>query len=272
MIVVSKLDRLSRNVRQLDRLKEWAEVNDKRIVILDGFGMKLEWPVPESGAGSLSRFMWQLVAWFAEEELITITERQASARKTVKANGAFVGKPPFGFIVIGEKYDRTIVPDPELVDVMREMVRRGIRGDTFLSIAEWMDTQVKCPQLGKLHKGSLVTGWTPTTIRGLLRNTALRGVQTSLDGRILHRHQALVSDSEWAALQARFASKASTGRKRGERATALLTGIIFAGRAVRLCTAHAPPPYVRTARNTRLNTTGARVPTTLRQSARTCTT
>jgi site-specific DNA recombinase len=233
VLVVSKLDRLSRSVRYLDRVKEWAEVNGKRIVILDGFGMKLEWPVPENGSGSLSRFMWQLVAWFAEEELITITERQAGARATVKTNGAYVGKPGFGFMVIGEKYNRTITPVPELVDTLRELVRRATRGDTNLALAKWMDTQVACKRIGKEAKGKLVTGWTPTSIQGVLANTALRGMvtcsstQNGVKSTWQHHHTPLITNSEWAALQAARASRAVKGHKRGERETAMLTGIIF---------------------------------------------
>ncbi len=96
LLVVSKLDRLSRNVRHLDKLKEWAEDYSKRIIILDGFGMRLEWPVPENGSGSLSRFMWQLVGWFAEEEWITIRDRQAAANNAIRANRGFRGKATLG--------------------------------------------------------------------------------------------------------------------------------------------------------------------------------
>ena len=248
-------------MRYLDALKHWSEENGKSILVLDAWGMQLQWPVPENGAGSVSRFMWQLVAWFAEEEWLSIAEKQAAARLTVSENRGFIGKPAFGFEVIGEKYNRSFRPVPELAPILREMVRRGTRGDTLRSIGQWLDTVAPCRQLGDTIKGKTILGWSDNSVKSLLKNRSLIGEQwRTVNGRwmCMHRSQhPLITVEAFNELQKRFTNgREDVARNRGDDA-ALLTGLIFCDVCGSGCTGMRRVGSARTVRRTRCFTTGA---------------
>lgn len=231
ILVCSKLDRLGRNARNINALKAWVEDNGKQLLVLDGMGVPLQWPVQDGAAGSLSKLMWDITSWFAEEELRGITEKQANARKEVRKNHGFVGRLPFGFkVAVGsDRYSRQLVPVPELEPIIREMVRRGIRGDTFTDIAAWMDTQVDCKHLGKKIKGATVTGWTDKSVKGVLTSTSLKGqyIYTNEGVKVTHWHEGIITEDVWNQLQ----EKCQRGFKdRGKTAPALLIGTIYCTR------------------------------------------
>jgi hypothetical protein len=224
VIVASSVDRLGRNFRDMCTLRDWADDNEKSIVVLEP---ALHWP--PATEDMVTPVVWDLLARFAEWELKTITKRQADARAKVRENRGFLGRPPFGFEVVGERYNRTIQPMPELADTLRELVRRSMRGDTLLSLCHWLDSEgIDCPRHGQIARGKLVDGWTPTTVRNILTNTALKGEQVNKDGKVMHRHAPLISVQEWDQLQSAMYSrtKHGGGRMRNGEESALLTGVI----------------------------------------------
>lgn len=212
VIVASTVDRLGRNARDNMNLRQWAEDNGKQLVILQP---SMTWPVPSGDF--TSALLWDLTARFAEMELQTITKRHADARIKVRENGGFVGKPPFAFEVTGEKYARTLVPVRALVPVLHEMIRRATAGDTLLSIARYLDAEgIETP-----HKGL----WSPTSVKNVLSSPALKGRQIAADGTITHKHDGIMSATEWDQLQTKITR--SPGRKnRNTEETAMLTGSI----------------------------------------------
>ena len=213
-IVASSVDRLGRNFRDMCALRDWAEDTHKGITVLDP---PLHWPPAPDDV--LTPIMWDLLARFAQWELQTITKRHRDARVKVRENGGYVGRPPFGFEVVGEKYSRTIQPIPNLTPAIRELVRRALRGDTLLSMAQWLDSEgICCPQLGKVANGKVVTGWSPTSVKSFLTNPVLKGKQVSKDGRVMHTHQGIMSVGEWNELQVAVqrGQKRDKGRKRME--------------------------------------------------------
>ena len=105
VLVASSVDRLGRSAADLFRLREWAESNGKSIQVLSP---SLTWPPARDDiAGPI---VWAVPARVAEPELRIITKRHADARAVVRQNGAFAGKPPWGFEPVGERYKRPTTP------------------------------------------------------------------------------------------------------------------------------------------------------------------
>jgi DNA invertase Pin-like site-specific DNA recombinase len=109
VLVASSVDRLGRSGADLFRLRIWAEEQGKQIRILSP---PLSWPPAQDDiAGPI---VWDVLARVAELELRLIMQRHAAARAVLRENGAFAGKPPFGFEVVGERYNygTTLRADP----------------------------------------------------------------------------------------------------------------------------------------------------------------
>ncbi len=228
-IVASTIDRLGRSARDLDTLKAWAEDNGKHLIVLKP---DLVWPVAPGVAGAGHRIMWSLLADLAEIERETIKERIAGGVGQARDNGAFVGRPTFGFEVVGSKYGKTLRPIPALEPVLRGMIERAKAGEGYASIARWLNTatdanghRVLPVQAGKGIKGKKGIGsdlWSPTSVAQILRSTDLKGRRTE-KGRT-HRFDSLLSVSEWNELQAAL-PVGQRGQITSE--TPLLTGILL---------------------------------------------
>jgi site-specific DNA recombinase len=213
VLVASSVDRLGRSAADLFRLREWAEENGKSIRILSP---PLSWPpAPDDIAGPI---VWDVLARVAELELRMITQRYAATRAVVKENGAFAGKPPWGFQVVGERYNKRLQVRADLAPALREMVDRALRGDTYTSIAEWLDDS----GVSTVHGGP----WSQTSVRIVLSSPALKGRYESEDGAVLHKFDGLMSAGEWKALQSALDRRP---RRRGAitAESAMLTGVIF---------------------------------------------
>jgi site-specific DNA recombinase len=213
VLVASSVDRLGRSAADLFRLREWAEVNGKSIRILSP---PLSWPpAPDDIAGPI---VWDVLARVAELELRMITQRYAATRAVVRENGAFAGKPPFGFEIVGERYNKRLQLRADLAPVLREMVNRALRGDTYTSIAEWLDAS----GISSVHGGP----WSQTSVRIVLSSPALKGRYLGADGEVLHKFDGLMTAGEWKALQTALDRRP---QRRGmiTAETAMLTGVIF---------------------------------------------
>ena len=209
----SSVDRLGRSAADLFRLREWAEVQGKSIRILSP---DLSWPpAADDFSGPI---VWDVLARVAELELRLITKRQADARAVLRENGAFFGKPPFGFEVVGERYNKRLQPRADLAPILRQMVVRALRGDTYTSIAEWLDESGVSTVHGK--------PWSQTSVRTVLANPALKGRVLNADGEVTHRFDGPMNAAGWARLQASLDRRP---QRRGmiTADTALLTGVIF---------------------------------------------
>jgi DNA invertase Pin-like site-specific DNA recombinase len=216
-IVASSLDRLSRSTRDLAELRVWAEEHNKRLRILSP---PLVWP-GEPGDFS-SGIVWSVLGELAQGiERQTVSKRYSDLQSHLKDKGSLAGRPPWGFIVVGDKYDKTLVPDPAKVKYLKGMVSRALRGDTFSSIARWLELEGVETVHGKK--------WMQNTVSGILRSPSLKGRRIDAAGKVELKHEGIMSSAEWNELQA--ALDARPGRRGKITAeTALLTGVIFCDR------------------------------------------
>jgi site-specific DNA recombinase len=213
-IVASSLDRLGRNARDLHRLQEWAEDHGKQLTIRSP---QLHWP-PEPDDFA-SPIIWDVLGRVAEIELRITTKRYADARSVIADNGGLIGKPPWGFVAVGEKYAKKLEPDLELRPYLLGMVERALRGDTYRSIGRWLDSEgIEPPKGGR---------WVPTSVINVLRNPALKGRRVHADGRVV-KFEGVLSAARFAELQAALDNR--PGRRGPITAkTPMLTGVIECG-------------------------------------------
>jgi Recombinase zinc beta ribbon domain/Recombinase len=102
------------------------------------------------------------------------------------------------------------------------MVRRALSGDTYTSIAEWLDDT----GVSTVHGGP----WSQTSVRTALSSPALKGRYLNAAGEVTHKFtDCLMSAAEWKQLQASLDRRP---QRRGmiTAETALLTSVIFCDR------------------------------------------
>ena len=212
-LIASSVDRLGRSAADLFHLREWAEQQGKSIQVISP---RMAWPpAPDDMASPIT---FDVLAGIAEAELRLVTKRHADARAKVRENGAFFGKPPFGFEVVGERYHKKLQLRADLAPVLREMVKRALRGDTYTSIAEWLDES----GVSTVHGGP----WSQTSVRTVLASPALKGRYLSADGEVLHKFEGLMTAAQWRELQESLDRRP---QRRGmiTAETAMLTGVLF---------------------------------------------
>lgn len=246
LLVCSDFDRISRDAMDSFKLREWLKENGK---VLHNFR------TGENVDGKTdSMVLFAVKAAIAEEELNKNKERQANARAKVRENGGFVGRVPFGFVILSDsgRYNRCLGTDPALRETLRELVERALRNESYARIAEWLDTIVPTPMAkhvgeeakqlrkrrpdSKSHQTRKSSSglWSPTSIRRVLRSPALKGrmpCSYSYQGQRyswIHKFDSVLSAAEWDQLQEQIATRGTKrGPERNEKA--LLTGVIVCG-------------------------------------------
>jgi site-specific DNA recombinase len=213
-VVASTLDRLGRSAGDLQDLRKWADRNGKTLRVLKP---DLTWPAPDGTAGIPSKIMWELLGILAEAELEATKERYAAARADLIGRGSFVGKPPWGYVIVGDKFHKSLAPHPKLAPYLRKMAVLATRGDTYIDIARWLDSQaVPARNGGK---------WAPTSVRNVLMNPALMGRRYE-NGEVVAKFDSILTASQFATLQTAIGNRPGKRGPSGDD-TAMLRNIIF---------------------------------------------
>lgn len=128
VIVVYRVDRLTRSLRNLQRLVNWADDNDKLVV-----------SATEPHFDTTSPFAGVLIALIgtvAEMELEAIRERTASAaRHNIRAGKWRGGQPPWGYVPDNSSGEWRLAQSPEQVVLINEVVARVLDGEPMQRIA-----------------------------------------------------------------------------------------------------------------------------------------
>lgn len=109
-VVFTKLDRGFRNVRDFLTVKDLWHQKGVRIILLD---MQLDTSTP---AGEMLSSMLAVIGQF---ERARCQERCREVQAQRKRTGLPVGRPPYGFRMVGERGKRRLVHDPTLREVGR---------------------------------------------------------------------------------------------------------------------------------------------------------
>jgi site-specific DNA recombinase len=148
-IVVAKLDRLTRSVRDLGSL---IELCGKHNVALVSVGETLD---TSSAAGRMVVNMLGVVAQWERE---AIGERTSTALAHKRRSGSVYGTVPFGY----RREGNALLPEPFEQAALREAMRLDRIGASYREIATMLEKRGVMP-----HKSKT---WHPATVRAMLRS------------------------------------------------------------------------------------------------------
>lgn len=189
LILVYKLDRLTRNVRDLLGLLDTFEEHNV------AFRSATEVYDTSSAMG---RLFVTLVGAMAEWERSTIAERTSMGKKSAFSKGVNVTKVPFYY----DKVDGQLVPN-EHAEALRYMVKRIKEGAGTNSIADELNaSDFKHPN-GK--------NWYPIQVRRALNSPQARGHSVYNKEMLKDTHEALISDEEYSVIQDMLKQRTNIG-------------------------------------------------------------
>lgn len=146
-VVVLKLDRLTRSVRDLGTLLELFEQHDVHLVAV---AENLD---TGTAAG---RLMLHLLASVSQWERETIAERTSFALEHKRRRGKVYGKTPFGFCRVGDD----LVPHDREQDALAAAVAMRRTGKGWTEIGAMLTERGARPHQGKT--------WYPSSVRAML--------------------------------------------------------------------------------------------------------
>lgn len=213
VLVVWKLDRVSRSALDTLHLLNWAKEHGKRIVAVSD---------SLDSSTNMGRAWIQFAAVFAEMEREAIRERILATRVYQRLNGLWRGgNPPYGTRPKKTDAGYVLEEDPKTAPIVREIVARSIAGEARHAIARDLnDRGVPTARQVTGSKAGREAIWHPGTIRNLLRSLHLRGYSTyrgnivlTPDGEPLRCGPELVTADEWDLLQTQAETLAAPYKK-----------------------------------------------------------
>jgi site-specific DNA recombinase len=215
LLLVYRVDRLSRKVRQLAQLAEE----------LDGLGVVLRSATEPFDTGSAAgRMMLQMLGVFAEFEHATIVDRvTAGIERRAKEGKWATGRLPFGYRRNEHKH---VVPDERTAPTVKRIF------DLYTSGR--LGTAAIARRLADEDAAAPPSGWQPAVVQLVLQNEAYLG-------RVLWRRQSLPGLHEPLVDELTFQRAQRLLRERGEDMALrrsnpgdyLLSGLIRCGRCKR---------------------------------------
>jgi DNA invertase Pin-like site-specific DNA recombinase len=114
VVVAYASDRLSRGEdTDWSRIESWAADHGKTLVLVDS-GTGIRYPARDDS----DYWQWTAAKRQAGREWESIRERLVRAHKSLEASGAFIGRPPFGYRIVGPKYSKQL----EVVESLRPVI------------------------------------------------------------------------------------------------------------------------------------------------------
>jgi site-specific DNA recombinase len=202
LILVTKLDRLTRSVRDLDEL---LRTFGKRDLLFQSATEQFETRTPGG------RLYMGIVAVIAQWEREIIADRSAAGKKQKVVQGEWSGGPiPFGYVAepsgkmkAGRELLR-LVPDPERAHIVRGIFERYVNGQGMRAVCIWLNDEVRAYTTHGAR-------WRVSTLVRLLTNPIYAGFVTH--GRragkevvkVQGSHEALVPEDLFNQAQNMFA-------------------------------------------------------------------
>lgn len=206
VILVTKLDRLTRSVRDLDDLLR--EFN-RRALSFQSISEQFETRTPGG------RLYIAMVAVIAQWEREIIADRSAVGKKQKVVQGEWAGGPiPFGYTAApsgqfkrGRELLR-LVPDPQTAHIVTDLFERYVSGQGMRSLCTWLNEEIRVPT----PKGAR---WRVSNLTRLLTNPLYAGFVTHgrrTGGEVMivkSSHQPLVSEDLFRSTQQMFQARKS---------------------------------------------------------------
>jgi site-specific DNA recombinase len=215
LLLVYRVDRLSRNVRQLAQLAEQ----------LDRYGCALRSATEPFDTGAAAgRMMLQMLGVFAEFEHATIVDRvTAGIERRAKQGRWATGRLPFGYRRNDQK---DVVPDETQAPIVQRVFQLYVR--------ERLGTVAIARQLAAEQAAAPARGWQPAVVQWLLTNEAYLGRVHWRGQSYPGLHDPLVDEQTFNQAQALLAERGEDiSRRRGNSSDFLLSGVLRCGRCKR---------------------------------------
>jgi len=214
LLLVHRVDRLSRNVRQL------AEIAEN----LDRSGVALRSATePFDTSTAAGKMMLQMLAVFAEFERTTIVERITAGMERAASEGRWiVGSTPFGYL--RDRDNKQIVPDPARIAIVQRIFR--------MYAEERMGAEAIAQVLNaEGHRSKNGVPFARPNVLWILRNPVYVG-KVAFRGKVHSgRHETIIDERTFEAVQAILAERGeSQALKRGHPSDYLLSGVLRCGR------------------------------------------
>ncbi len=233
-IVTYRCDRLTRSVKHLQRLVHWGEENDVRIVSATEPHFDMTSP--------FAAVLVALIGMVSEFELQAISERNASTARRNMRLGMYRGSvPPWGYMPEqDEQKVWRLVPDPQQVPIVQEVVQRVFDGEPLNRIANDLTRRgVKTPKdrLAELNDRQVESPkpWSSTQLKRSLLSESMLGYVISKgkplrndDGSPIVRSEPLLSREDFDRVRGELGGRKSTGEPT-KRSTSLLVRVIACG-------------------------------------------
>jgi DNA invertase Pin-like site-specific DNA recombinase len=203
-IVVAKLDRFGRSlVDSLAGIERIRKAGGTFVSVQDGLDLSTD-------TGKLVlRIMFSMAEW----ELDRIRAMWDTAKARAITRGVHVGKmPPFGYRRDG--HGRLEV-HPQKGPAVAELFRRRAQGEALSTLCRWLEDR-------GFTTGNGNTGWTNTTLRGIVANRTYLGELHSGSHVALGTHQPLTDEATWQTAQT---PRELPAKRRGKQPT-LLGGLL----------------------------------------------
>jgi DNA invertase Pin-like site-specific DNA recombinase len=148
-VVALKTDRLSRGDQQdFTRIKFWATQHGKRLIIVDG----PQYPARKDSHHDSDYWQWHAEKMAARKEWESIRDRSVRATDRLLREVKFTGKPPWGYVTEGPKYDKRMVATPEGRELIPQVYDKVIAGQSLAAICAWLDTLHVKQRRGPRHR------------------------------------------------------------------------------------------------------------------------
>jgi site-specific DNA recombinase len=209
-LLVYRIDRLSRKVRQLASIAEE----------LDQFSVILRSATEPFDTGSpAGRMMLQMLGVFAEFEHATIVDRiTAGIERRAKEGRWYSGRPPFEYTL----NDGQLTPDPITAPIVRRIFT--------LYTHDRLGTIAIAHQLRAEHAPAPSAGWGHPAVHRTLTNPTYLGRIRWRDQDFASEHEPLIDQTTFDQAQAILAERSEdASRRRGNRSNFLLSGVIRCG-------------------------------------------
>ena len=212
MLLVYRVDRLSRKVRQLAQLTE--ELDSLDIVLKSA-------TEPFDTGSAAGRMMLQMLAVFAEFEHATIVDRiSAGIERRAKEGRWFGGRPPFGYTFSSE--DRVLVPDPVKAPVVQRVFDLYAR--------KRLGTRTIAQQLRDEGAPAPSAGWGHPAVHWIINNPTYVGKIRWRDKVFDGVHEPLVDEFTFAKAQAIMRERGEHAKRRGNASDFILSGLLRCGK------------------------------------------
>lgn len=191
LILVYKLDRLTRSVKDLMNLLEIFEKNDV------SFRSATEVFDTTNAFGKL---FITLVGAMAEWERSTIAERTKMGRQAATQKGIYTTGPPFYY----DKVDGKLVPN-EKREIADYIVKRALDGISIRGITEELTLSKYSPPKGKI--------WDRTTVSYVLTSPVSRGHTKIGDVLVKNTHEPIMNEETYQLIMEKTRSRTRTKKR-----------------------------------------------------------